>query len=102
MNEQAKETIKQKMREQFEARLDAMAAEAVRFTENPGAVTLRDMEKKINAILDQTGDEIAESILRGELENPEVQNAAIEASKKNTGCTTGEGRQPSNSSTEGP
>jgi len=90
------------MRCEFEARLDVMSSEAVRFTENPGAVTLRDMEKKINAILDQTGDEIAESILRGELENPEVQNAAIEASKKNTGCTTGEGRQPSNSSTEGP
>lgn len=102
MNEQAKEAIKKKMREQFEARLDAMAAEALMFTANPGTVTLLGMEKKINAILDQTGDEIAATVFMESLENPDVQNAAIDVSKKNSGCTTGEGIPPFNSSTGKP
>ena len=100
MNEQEKEAVKQKLREKFEAHLDAMAEEIGKFEGNPCAFTLYSMEKKVNAELDRFGDEISSDSFAGTHGGAELQDEAVANSKKNTGCTTGDGKPQSNSSME--
>ncbi len=99
MNEQKKEALKRKLREKFEAHLDAMTEEIENFEGNPCASTLYSMEKKVNAELDRIGDEISAELFVESHGGTELQENSVEASKKNTGCTDGDGKQASSSST---
>lgn len=100
MNEQEKEAMKRKLREKFEARLDAMTDEIGKFQRRPCAATLYSMEKNVNAELDRIGDEINAEFFVESHGGTELQDEAVGSSKKNTGCTTGDGKPQSNSSTE--
>ncbi len=102
MNEGEREELKRKLREKFEAQLDVMADEAEKFRGRPGAVTFRNMEKRVNAVLDGIGDEISAELFAETHGNPDIQAGAANDSKKNTGCTTGAGKPQSSSSTEKP
>ena len=101
MDEQAREELKKKLREKFEAEMDVMLREIERFDVEPCAATFYGLEKNVNAALDRIGDEIAEETFRRKHEEGEFQDNAAAASKKNTGCTTGDGTRRSSSSTEG-
>ena len=97
MNEQAREELRRKLREKFEAQMEAMVGEIEKFDDKPCARTFYDLEKKVNAALDRIGDEIAEDAFRRKHEAGEFLKNAVESSKKNTGCTTGGGKQQSSS-----
>ena len=99
MNEQDKERLKREIREKLEERLDSMVEEAAKFTDNPCAPTLLSMEKKVNAILDQLGDEVAGSLVKCSADSQELQTKAVDDCKKNSASTTGTGQPPSNSPT---
>ena len=101
MNEQAREELKKKLRDKFEAEIDAIADEAERFRSDPCAATLYSLEKNVNARLDRIGDAIGADLFVEAHESPELQDESVEASKKNAACTTGDGTRPSSSSTEG-
>jgi hypothetical protein len=102
MNEAEREELKRKLRGKFEAQLDVMADEAEKFRRRPGAVTFRNMEKNVNAVLDGIGDEISAELFAETHGDPDIQAGAAGASKKNTGCTTGERKPQSSSSTGKP
>ena len=102
MNEGEREELKRKLREKFEVQLDVMADEAEKFRGRPGAVTFRNMEKKVNAVLDGIGDEISAELFAETHGEPDIQAGAANDSKKNTGCTTGGGKPQFSSSTEKP
>lgn len=99
MNEQDKELLKRQIRAKLEARLESIVEEAAKFSDNPCAPTLLNMEKKVNAILDQLGDEVAGGLVKSSAEGQELQNKAVDGCKKNSVSTTGAGRPPSNSPT---
>jgi hypothetical protein len=97
MNESEREELKRKLREKFEAQLDAMTDEAEKFRRRPGADTLYNMEKKVNAVLDRIGDEINAELFAEAQGNANLQTGAVGDSKKNTGCMTGDGKPQSSS-----
>jgi len=97
MNEQDREELKRKLREKFEAHLDSMADEIGKFERRPCAFTLYSMEKSVNAELGRIGDEISAELFVESHGGTELQDEAVGNSKKNTGCTTGDGKPASSS-----
>lgn len=97
MAEQSREELKKKLREKFEAQIDAIADEAEKFRSEPCAESLYCLEKNVNAALDRMGDAISAELFVEAHGSPELQDESVEASKKNTGCTTGEGKPQSSS-----
>lgn len=97
MDEASREDLKRKLRLRFEAQMDAMVGEIEKFDDVPCAKTFYNLEKKVNAALDRIGDEIAKDAFRRKHEAEEFLKNAVESSKKNTGCTTGEGKPQSSS-----
>ncbi len=83
MDKQSREELKRKLREKFEAHLDAMAEAVERFDGDPCAATFYSLEKDVNAALDRMGDEIAEETFRRKHDSGGFQDSCAESLKKN-------------------